>query len=182
MKIKRINTVALLAATLLAPPLWAADGTLQFTGRAVEGTCVLDAGSQNMTVNMGRKPADVGKMSSDDEFIIQLNDCPTSSDKARIRFEGTSAGGVGYYRDNLFAFSNTGQAGAGGNVGFLISEGNYFDELVPVNGEGKTYDLNTGAGSVNPLRFMVGYVRIDDSKKMTPGTLVGNVQFSIVYP
>lgn len=179
---KSITLLAIVAATLLAPPLWAADGTMKFSGKLTENACVLDAGSQNMTVNMGRIPIlGDNRASGSGYFTIQINDCPASSNQAQVQFEGTPvAGATGYNADQLFASSNAGQPGAAGNIAFKISGIDL--NFITVNGKSKTYDLVTGAGSVNELPFYAWYTKIKNGDEMTVGTLVGNVQFSIIYP
>ncbi|WP_051916862.1 MULTISPECIES: fimbrial protein [unclassified Serratia (in: enterobacteria)] len=175
--------LVILTTTLLAPPLWAADGTMKFSGKLTENTCVLDAGSKNQTVALGRQStyAGIGGSMPHGNLIIKLNNCPMSSNKAYIRFEGTQAVGTSYSIDKIFSFSNTGQPGAAGNVGFIISDGD-FTNLISVNGASRAYDLNTGAGAANQLTFSVGYLNTDRVALRTPGNAVGNVQFSVVYP
>lgn len=183
--IKNRVPLVILTTTLLSPPLWAADGTMKFSGKVRENTCLLDAGSKNQTVeipNGGLSTAH--SMSLGTEFFIQLNNCPASSKQVRIRFEGTKASGsgLGYDPDKMFAFSNTGQPGEAANVGFTISEdGSYTStdaSVIPVNGLGKTYDLQTG--SINQIPFFVR-AYWTDSQKIT-GHAVGHVQFSLDYP
>lgn len=184
--IKRITPLAILAATLLAPPLWAADGTMKFSGKLTENTCTLDAGSKNQTVNLGRNSTYyLGTISSANELIVQLNDCPASSNQVRIKFEGTPAASE-FEPGKVFAFSNIGQPGAAGNVGFIIGERYDFNSLIQVNGTSKIYDLKTGLGNINELPFYVGYAALTPGMSgtgiITPGTVIGNVQFSILYP
>ncbi|MFZ1874899.1 MAG: fimbrial protein [Chania sp.] len=184
--IKRITPLAILAATLLAPPLWAADGTMKFSGKVKENTCVLMAGSKNQTVNMGRNSTYyMGSISSANELTVQLNDCPASSNQVRVKFEGTPATSESD-PGKIFAFSNTGQPGAAGNVGFIIGESYSFSSLIQVNGTSKLYDLQTGPGSINKLPFYVGYEALTPGVSgagiITPGTVIGNVQFSVLYP
>ncbi|AHG22745.1 hypothetical protein Z042_10605 [Chania multitudinisentens RB-25] len=182
---KLITPLAILTATLLAPPLWAADGIMKFNGKVTENTCTLDAGSKNQTVSIRNGGVStVNSMSLSTEFFIQLNNCPASSNQVRIRFEGSKASGssLGYDADKMFAFSNTGQPGAAENVGFTISEDGSStstdDSVIAVNGLSKTYDLQTGI--INKIPFFVR-AYWTDSQKIT-GHAIGHVQFSLDYP
>jgi major type 1 subunit fimbrin (pilin) len=182
--IKRITPLAIMAATLLAPPLWAADGTMKFSGKLTENTCTLDAGSKNQTVDMGRISVNRNYLATTGTgwLTIKLNDCPASSNKALIQFEGTSAASD-YVPGKVFAFSNAGQPGAAGNVGFVIgNSGDTSDKLISVNGESKLFSLSTGASSVNELQFFLGYYKLNSAQPITTGSAIGNMQFSIIYP
>ncbi|WP_337263544.1 MULTISPECIES: fimbrial protein [unclassified Serratia (in: enterobacteria)] len=181
--IKRITPLAILAATLLAPPLWAADGTMTFSGKLKENACELDAGSKKQTLDLGRRStAHIGALGGQGgSFTIQLNNCPASSNQVRIRFEGEKALSTGYNADKLFALSNAGQTDAASNAGFIISDNFDFSSLVSVNGVSKTYDLQTGAGTINKLPFTVGYYTLEPGAIM-PGTAIANIQFSVEYP
>ncbi|WP_051916863.1 MULTISPECIES: fimbrial protein [unclassified Serratia (in: enterobacteria)] len=181
--IKRMTPLAIIAATLLAPPLWAADGTMKFSGKLTENTCVLDAGSKNQMVALGRKSSysSGSVVSSADELTIKINNCPASSNQVRIRFEGIDTGKNTFGNGTLFAFSNTGQLGAAGNVGFTINyltNPPYFTPQELANGESISYDLQAGA---NDFSFYVGTSTIG-AGPITAGNVVGNVQFSVDYP
>ncbi|WP_024914339.1 fimbrial protein [Chania multitudinisentens] len=181
--IKPITLLVVAATTLLASPLWAADGIMKFNGKVTENTCTLDAGSKNQTVNLARKSNyNSGSTSSADKFTIIISNCPASSNQVRIRFEGTDTGKNTYDNGTLFAFNNTGQPGAAGNVGFSINyltDPPYFTPKGLTNGDSRSYDLQAGD---NNFPFYVGWSRINSSTPVTPGNVVGNVQFSVDYP
>ncbi|AHG22743.1 hypothetical protein Z042_10595 [Chania multitudinisentens RB-25] len=178
--IKRINTLALLTATLLAPPLWAADGIMKFNGKVTENTCVLEA--KDLTVDLGTIAAvtNLSGATGAGRFTIQLNDCPASSNQARIRFEGVLVDSS-FRPGTVFAFSNQNEDGAAQNVGFTI-DSLYANNPIPVGGESKLYTLETGTGSINKLEFSLGFQRIKSNAPVTPGMATGDTQFSIIYP
>ncbi|WLS87178.1 fimbrial protein [Serratia marcescens] len=182
--------LTLLGAAMLAPPLQAADGNINVTGRVVENACLLDAGSKNQTVNLGMIDGRGGRWGGSWHFDIVLRDCPASSSQVKVRFEGTHArpGETGEW-DRVFAPNNSGTPGAAKNVGFLIGVypvGGGTGYLIEPNGLTETYYLKTGPGSENKLGgwtgFYAGYSSINKDEPIGYGVATADVQFSIVYP
>ncbi len=187
---KRMPLLTLFSVAMLSPPLYAADGNINVTGRVVENACVLDTGSKNQTVNLGMIDGRGGRWGGSWHFDIVLRDCPASSSQVKVRFEGTHArpGETGEW-DRVFAPNNSGAPGAAKNVGFLI--GTYPDAggygyLIEPNGLTETYDLqSSGPGSENKIGrwgFYAGYSIINKDEPVGYGIATADVQFSIVYP
>ncbi|MFI2946598.1 fimbrial protein [Serratia nematodiphila] len=177
--------LTLLGAAVLAPPLQAADGNINVTGRVTESSCVLDASSKSQTVNMGVNSAREvwGTLGGGGNISVQLADCPDSISLVRIRFEGTLTD-TDSYPGKVFATDNGGQPDAAKNVGFLISnaqggnDNGWFGDLLTVNEFSPAIELKKGA--VNKLEFRTGYTT--DKKMPTAGVARARVQFSLIYP
>ncbi|CAI2086095.1 fimbrial protein [Serratia bockelmannii] len=174
--------LTLLGTAMLAPPLQAADGNINVTGRVTESSCVLDASSKNQKVNKGVQSATIATWLGGAGYIyVQLADCPDSISQVRIRFEGTLTD-THSYSGKVFATDNGGQPDAAKNVGFLISnaqgEGNGYVNLLSVNEFSPAIELKKGA--VNELKFSTGYTT--DNKMPTAGVARARVQFSLIYP
>lgn len=175
--------LTLLGAAVLAPPLQAADGNINVTGRVTESSCVLDASSKSQKVNKGVHAAREvwGSLGGGGNISVQLADCPDSISQVRIRFEGTLTD-YDSYPGKVFATDNGGQPDAAKNVGFLISNaqgGNdWFSDLLSVNEFSPAIELKKGV--VNKLEFITGYTT--DRKMPTAGVARARVQFSLIYP
>lgn len=178
MKNKLLNTLLLASAGLVTSG-YAADGTIQFSGRITEVSCSLDVSSQNQTVNMGNVAINdlIQTSRAANKFSIKINDCASSANSVKVKFEGTSAAGAA---DDTFAFTNAGQSGAAAGVGFFISDAIGATDGIKVNGESQPYSLVTGSGSSNSLDFYVGSRKISDT--IVPGQAQGSVQFTLLYP
>ncbi|HGE8323256.1 fimbrial protein [Serratia marcescens] len=172
--------LTLLGAAMLAPPLQAADGNINVTGRVTESSCVLDASSKNQKVNKGVQSATIATWLGGAGYIyVQLADCPDSISQVRIRFEGTLAN-TQEYSGKVFATDNSDQPDAAKNVGFIIQKSGEvaFQNLLGVNEFSPAIELKKGA--VNELKFSTGYTT--DNKMPTAGVARARVQFSLIYP
>ncbi|HBH6886493.1 fimbrial protein [Serratia bockelmannii] len=176
--------LTLLGAAMLAPPLQAADGSINVTGRVTESSCVLDASSKNQTVIWGKTEAVVPKMvlAYSRSIYVQLADCPDSIDQVKVRFEGTQAN-TQQLSGNVFAIDNSDQPDAAENVGFIISNaqgknGGFWNDLLRVNEFSPAIELNKR--EVNKLEFRTGYST--DNKMPTAGVARTRIQFSLIYP
>ncbi|MFO6502552.1 fimbrial protein [Serratia marcescens] len=182
--VKKVPLLALLSAAMLSPPLYAADGNINVTGRVVENACVVADESKNMVVDFGEQAGNSSLGGRGYWQTIRLLDCPSGAKQVKIRFEGTaiSDNGWGWYdKDSTFAPDNQGQPGAAQNVGFGIY--NTDDgSAIKVNGESKPYELkNSGSGSENILNFGVQLRWLDKSKPIPLGEATSTIQFSILY-
>ncbi|WP_134954163.1 fimbrial protein [Serratia marcescens] len=173
----------LLGAAVLAPPLQAADGNINITGRVTESSCVLDASSKSQKVNWGTKEARPYTVIGGASFIhVNLADCPDSISQVRVRFEGTLAN-TQNYSGKVFATDNGAQPDAAKNVGFLIDNGpqagsGAFQNLLGVNEFSPAIALKKG--EPNNLTFWTGYTT--DWQNPTAGVARARVQFSLIYP
>ncbi|CAI1694720.1 long polar fimbrial protein LpfA [Serratia marcescens] len=175
---KRMPLLALFSVAILSPPLYAADGSINVTGRVVENACLVAADSKNITVDFGVQAGNSGFSAAIYPAFINLLDCPSGAKQVKIRFEGT---GDGWY---VFAPDNQGQPGAAQNVGFGIHNADDHSGI-EVNGESKPYELkNSGSGSANELQFGVSLRWLNDKSQSQPiplGEAMSTIQFSILY-
>ncbi|WP_085337132.1 fimbrial protein [Serratia marcescens] len=170
--------LTLLGAAVLAPPLQAADGSINVTGRVTESSCVLDASSKSQKVNKGVTSTETF-LGGGGEIYVQLADCPDSISQVRIRFEGTLMAHR-WYPGKVFAADNGDQPDAAKNVGFIFSnaqgDDGWFSDLLTVNEFSPAIELQKGA--VNKLVFRTGIA----SEMPTAGVARARVQFSLIYP
>ncbi|MEG9670043.1 fimbrial protein [Serratia bockelmannii] len=173
--------LTLLGAAVLAPPLQAADGNINVTGRVTESSCVLDTSSKNQKVNKGVRSVESNPTFLGDggAIYVQLADCPDSISQVRIRFEGTAASSNNF-PGKVFAADNGDQPDAAKNVGFIFSnaqgDNGWFSDLLTVNEFSPAIELQKGA--VNKLVFRTGIA----SEMPTAGVARARVQFSLIYP
>jgi major type 1 subunit fimbrin (pilin) len=175
--------LALLGAAMLAPPLYAADGSINVTGRVTESSCVVAADSKNITVDFGEQAGNSGLSGRGYGQSIKLLDCPSGANQVRIRFEGTAISDNNVInKEYVFAPDNQGQPGAAKNVGFGIYNEKGSVKDIKVNGDSEPYDLEyTGPGSSNQLYFGVWLRWLDKSKPIPLGEATGTIQFTILY-
>ncbi len=171
--------LTLLGAAVLAPPLQAADGNINVTGRVTESSCVLDASSKNQRSNMGIREVRATSVIGSSGIYVRLADCPDSISQVRIRFEGTVAN-TQNYSGKVFATDNSDQPDAAKNVGFIIQKSgeSAFQRLLGVNEFSPAIALKKG--ELNELVFSGGYTT--DDKMPTAGVARARVQFSLIYP
>lgn len=113
--------LTLLGAAVLAPPLQAADGNINVTGRVTESSCVLDARTLR-EVDFGTIIAHRGSLTtSGGSLAIYLADCPDSIKQVQVRFEGTPAESK-TKPGEVFAIDNGNEPDAAKNVGFTIDD------------------------------------------------------------
>ncbi|MFL9961095.1 fimbrial protein [Paraburkholderia sediminicola] len=93
MKKLTISTVPVAIAALIAivPAAHAADGTLNFTGNITANSCVINANSPNLNIDLGNVPASAlasaGQRAGQSAFQIALTGCTGGSTKVAAKFE-----------------------------------------------------------------------------------------------
>ncbi|BEN46475.1 type 1 fimbrial protein [Serratia sp. SRS-8-S-2018] len=171
--------LTLLGAAMLAPPLQAADGNINITGRVTESSCVLDARTTRK-IDFGTRLVKSTNVQIYGGFYIYLADCPDSIKQVKVRFEGTPAESK-TKPGKVFAIDNINEPGAAKNVGFTFYD--IYREGVP--------DYALGVNEISPLidlkegevnRFSFGYGYTTDGLMPTAGIARSRVQFSLIYP
>jgi type 1 fimbria pilin len=176
--IKRINTRALLAATLLlTSPLWAADGTMKFSGKLRESTCVLDAESKNMTVPLGNVQRSAlktaGSFSQEVPFTLKFTGCSEST-RILSRFMGTAS----VVDSDVFALDNIGQPGTAKNIGLqILNRKGSVCPPAPTNSGGCYFPVDTPGDTSFP--FTARYKALGDN--VEPGEANVNIEYSVSY-
>ena len=171
--------LTLLGAAVLAPPLQAADGNINVTGRVTESSCVLDA-STTRKVDFGTRIARWSNVKMSGGFFIKLIDCPDSIKRVQVRLEGTPAESK-TRPGEIFAIDNGNEPDAAKNVGFTIYDiyrGGVHREPLRVNEISPVIDLEEG--KANYISFGYGYTT--DGLIPTAGIAKARIQFSLIYP
>jgi len=92
------NVIAVAFATLAAlsaSSVFAADGTVNFTGEIIDEACTVDIGTSDaLTVNLGKVAKSSFSAAGDDasttKFTMTLKDCPAAITAAQVKFDGTN--------------------------------------------------------------------------------------------
>ncbi|WNN47067.1 fimbrial protein [Siccibacter colletis] len=90
------NLIAVAFATvaaLSASSVFAADGTVNFTGEIIDQACTVDIGtSDSLTVNLGKIAKSSFSAAGDDasttKFTMTLKACPAAVTAAKVKFDG----------------------------------------------------------------------------------------------
>ncbi|WP_025123489.1 MULTISPECIES: fimbrial protein [unclassified Serratia (in: enterobacteria)] len=171
---KTLMTLALVASGFVASSVYAADGTINFTGEITDQACTVDSTSQNLQVPLGKIAASSfngqGSYSAATNFTLKLKDCPLAN-TATVKFDGTSVDG-----DNSVLALASG-AGVAGGVGIELSDAT--QTVVNLFANSASYNLTAGVGSETDLNFTARYKAL--STVVTPGVANASVQFSIIY-
>ncbi|WP_436876623.1 fimbrial protein [Siccibacter turicensis] len=91
---KNVLSVAFATVTALsASSVFAADGTVNFSGEIIDQACTVDIGTNNtLTVDLGKVAkssfAAVGDDASVTKFSMKLKACPESITAAKVKFDG----------------------------------------------------------------------------------------------
>lgn len=153
--------------------LYAADGTINFTGNITDTACKVDPGSANQTVNLGTVSTSAletaGTTASPTRFSIVLSDCPASVTSAHVRFDGPASPA-----NHQVLALNSGQTAT--NVGVALYEADS-NTMIPVGEQSKSVNLT--AESNNTLHYFAKYYATAD--KVTAGTANSTTAFTIVY-
>lgn len=144
--------------------------TIHFTGKIVESTCTLNTGSKGQDIGLGTIASNTfltpGTTSLETKFTIELEDCSTAYENAKIKFRGDTMPG------NSTRLNVNGGAT---NVGIEILENN---APLDLDGSSSSGDKVLGSGT-NIFNFAARYV--------STGSVVGvgeanaNVNFTVEY-
>lgn len=182
--VKKVPLLALFSAAMLSPPLYAADGNINVTGRVVENACMVAAESKNIMVDFGELAGNNSNFADRTSGWrpIKLLDCPSGTNQVKIRFEGTATNENVADKEFIFALDNQGQPESVQNVGFRIRTHSTGFTDIKVNGDSSYFELkNSGSGSENTLEFVMFLIRFDSSKPIPLGETTGSTQFTILY-
>ncbi|MEQ1967286.1 fimbrial protein [Xenorhabdus nematophila] len=155
----------------MAAPASAVDGTINFTGRIVNGTCSVGAGTSPLEVtldnvlatDLSKKDATAGAK----PFQIDLTKCGLIGAKTvKAKFEGLG-------KDNLLAI--TGGAGKASNVGIGIYNDDD-DTQIPAGKFSKS--MHVGLGTEGTLKFKAKYVATGVA---TAGAVQATTTFTLHY-
>jgi len=167
------------AATIVTP-----GGQVHFVGEVVNGTCAVDAGSVDQTVQLGQVRANgltqVGDFSQNVGFNIVLKDCAPGAEDgkggtlpttAAIIFSGVTAGTA---NTNILALQSS-AAGGASNVGVQVLD----RAGQPVTFDGSTASASTTlAEGTNTIPFQARYAAFGQA---TAGTANADATFTVQY-
>lgn len=151
----------------------AADGTIRFTGSITDQACNIDAGTADMSVDLGTISKSAingatGIKSAPTRFTLNMNSCPSTVSGATVKFDGTPD------NDNSDLLMVDNETGAATGVGIEIADKN--GTSIPLHTASMNYTLTEGT---NSLDFIARYVSTKNS--VTVGPANGTSQFTINY-
>ena len=156
-----LSSILCIALSLLSGPYaFAHDGQVNITGSIQSNTCIVDTGSQNMTVDMGNvsskqfyRAGDTGAAQS---FVIKLVKCGDAASGVSVTFNGQ----VDSRDSRLLALDSSESAASGMGIAILDLD----RKIVPLNDQSKKYPLTPGAMSVD-LNFFAEFMANGDKVK-----------------
>ena len=169
--------VSSIGLVVLSSSVFAADGTIDFTGSITANTCTIDGSttSTTKTVDLGSVPASalstVGQTAGNKSFSFVLTNCSSSATKVATRFESLVASPEGY-----LSLTGAGSTGVAENVQVGIYDA--AGELQPVNGVIPTtsyVDLDNGDATLN---YTAAYYATGVA---TPGDANAQVSYTLSY-
>ncbi|AYA40641.1 type 1 fimbrial protein [Xenorhabdus nematophila] len=161
--------IAVVILGSMAAPASASDGTINFKGRIINGTCdattpiVVTLDEVNAS-QLASKNATAGAK----DFQINLTNCGLSNVKPKVKVKFDNLG-----KNHLLTnASNTNKAE---NVGIGIYED---DGSTQITQAGFSKPVNVGTAQTGTLKFKAKYVAID---KVTVGTVQAKTTFTLHY-
>lgn len=143
MKIKNSALVAMVASLGFASAAFAADGTINFTGKITDTACTIASDSITKAVSLGTVSSKAfsgsGSTAAATRFTINIASCPESVTSASVRFDGTPNSG----NSNILAVT-----GGATNVGIGIYEADS-STLIPLQSDSKAQALTTSASQLS---------------------------------
>lgn len=178
-----IKAALLSLAGIASQGVFAADGTVNFTGDIVDAPCSIAPSSQAMTVSLGKVSrnafdgaiagtASIGKKSIPAKFKIDLTGCGATAKGATVTFSGTADS------DNatLLRVANAGQVGVSSASGVGIEIDDSAGTPISLGAASAQYVLGLGD---NALNFQAAYVATKSIVTTGPANSVA--QFTIAY-
>lgn len=168
------NRLQILAAISMSVSFGAnaSDGTVTFTGAITDQTCVVDASSANLTVDLGTIGSSsfsaAGDTAGASRFDISLTGCPGTFTKVAARFDGPTDS----TNPDLLALTNTGTQASG----VAIQIANIDGSSLNIGQESTQFPIDSTAST---LKFIARYEAT--SSTVTPGDAGSVAQFTITY-
>lgn len=173
MKLTTIKTLVA-AAVLLTSGAYAADGTINFTGSVVNGSCQVSSGTDGVqTVDLGNVSASSlaksGQVAGGTAFSISLTGCGKAT-KVAIKFDGDVADA-----NNTILNLTSGQTAT--NVGVSIYS--HSDGTTPITFFSSRDQVTTGDDGNATFDYIAKYVATGVAGA---GTANSSATFTIMYP
>lgn len=171
---KSIIAMSLAALSLGASAVYAADGTINFTGSVTTDACTVNTASATQTVALGSVNATsfkaAGDVASPTKFTIQLSSCPNTITKAAVRFDGTPNA-----TDSRLLSLSSGQSATGLAVAIYEADGN---TIIPLQTASTGITIDSGK-TVNEMSYVAKYMSTAGS--VTAGGANASTNFTISY-
>ena len=168
--------ISSLCAALLSPAMvFAADGTINFTGSVIAATCTYTAAGKSQSVALPAVSASAlsgpanTTTAGDTAFNVELDSCNAPKSVA-IRLEG---GAFDIATGNL---KNTATTGAAGGVMVQLFDRN---TNTPFQVSGTTAAVQSSADGKAVIPLLAKYVA---TGTVSAGSVTSSVNFSIIYP
>lgn len=162
-------------AALSMSNVFAAAGTINFTGEILDTACDVSVESQNQSLELGHfykaEFSGTGAKTSAKDFNIVLKNCPGAVSSAVVRFDGTPAG---QNNDLLAIDSNVAGAATGVAINLMTADKTH----LPLHGS-NTYNYSLSSTADNTLQFFAQYESTADVVTAGPANAVAN--FSVIY-
>ncbi|MFK3658909.1 fimbrial protein [Scandinavium sp. NPDC088450] len=170
-----LSAVIAATAVLSMSNVFAAAGTVNFTGKILDSACAVDVASQNQTVDLGEyyktEFTGVGSKTAAKGFNVVLKNCPPSVGSAKVVFDGTPEAS----NSALLAIDST-LPGAATGVAINLMSADKTD--LPLNGS-NGYNYVLSSTQDNTLNFYAQYQSTLSTVGAGPANSVAN--FSVVY-
>lgn len=166
-----IKTIAA-STILLTSAAYAADGTITFNGEIVASTCVINGGTADQTVSLGKVSTTAlkgaGTQAAGTIFTIGLTGCGTTFTSAQVKFDAQTDS-----TNNKLIKLGTGSTATG--VGIGIYESDATTNVVPFVATA-SQPIKDGAATFN---YIAKYVSTADT--VTAGTANSSATFTVIY-
>lgn len=172
------NVIAVAFATLAAmsaSSVFAAEGTVNFTGEIIDEACTVDIGSSDsLSVSLGKVAKSSFSATGDDasttKFTMTLKDCPAAVTAAQVKFDGT------HDATDSSLLALTDETGVATGVAIALMTADKADlGLYAVN----DYSYTLAADTENKLDFYAAYRSTSDT--VVAGKANAVATFSINY-
>jgi major type 1 subunit fimbrin (pilin) len=171
---KKAIALMLMAGTCLsANSVFAADGTISFSGNIVSDACKVTVADADQTVTMGDVATTAftaaGDKASPTTFKIDLTGCAEAVDHVSVKFDGVSD-----TTDTNLLSLDKGQTAKGVGIEISDAQGN----AIPLHTSSPDYPVDSDSGTAT-LNFSSRYVAT--ATTVGAGTASGTSQFTINY-
>jgi len=155
----------------------ATQGTVEFNGKLINETCVIDPGSENIVVTLPTLSVQTldaaGATGGSTSFDINVTDCPAAITKVAAHFEAIGGTGTDATTGNLINDQTT---DAATNVQVRLYNS---DETQLTLGQTGTAAVVDTTGQTATMRYYGGYYATGVT---TAGNVHAKAQYTLAYP
>ncbi|MGV3346075.1 fimbrial protein [Enterobacteriaceae bacterium LUAb1] len=170
------------SASVMAEDVVNKDGTVTFTGKLIEQTCVLEDGFDNITVELPtvstKKLAELGQQVGSTTFLIKVKECPTEIKKVGAHFEAIANSGFNPETGNLKNGTAPGGTRAASAKNVEVRLYNTTDNKQIIVGDSKSAFFDVKADGTATMSYAGGYYATGQSEA---GEVYAQSQFVMKY-